>query len=72
MILQQFWNGDDGKYVSDESACRCCRKSDILPVTLNSDINNNVGSATLSHSKKVISGDPFNDLFNLMAQVTVK
>ena len=43
-----------------------------MPVIWNADINNNVGSATLSHSKKVISGYPFNELFKLMAQVMVK
>ena len=57
MIIQQVWNGDDDKYVSYESSCSCWRKSDILPVTWNAEINNNVGSATLAHSKKVISDD---------------
>ena len=53
MMLQKFWNGYDGKYVSDESPCRFYRKADILPVTFNADINNNVGSAALEHCKKL-------------------
>ena len=51
MMLLQVWNGDDGNYVSDESARRCRRKADILSVTWNSDINNNFGSVTLAHTK---------------------
>ena len=51
-MLQKFWNGDDGKYVSDEIVCCFWRKVDILPVKWNAYINNNVGSATLAHSKK--------------------
>ena len=46
MILHPVYNGDDGKYVSNDSACSFWRKADILPVTSNADINNNVGSAT--------------------------
>ena len=49
-----YWYGDDGKYVSNESVCRCFRKADILSVTWNYDINNNVDSATLVHSKKLL------------------
>ena len=33
MILQSVFNGDDGKYVSNDSACSFWRKADILPVT---------------------------------------
>ena len=37
MMLQKFWNGNNGKYVSDEMACCCWRKADILPVTWNAE-----------------------------------
>ena len=53
MMLQQVWNGDDGNYVSDLSACHYWKKSYILPVTWNAGINKNVGSATLAHRKKL-------------------
>ena len=72
MMLQQVLNGDDGKYVLDDSDFRCRRKVYILPVTWNSDINNNDVNATLAHSKKVISDDVCNELWNLMVQVKVK
>ena len=62
MMLQQVLNGDDGKYVLDDSDFRCRRKVYILPVTWNSDINNNDVNATLAHSKKVISDDVCNEL----------
>ena len=66
MIFQQFWKGDDGKYVSDDISCRCCRKADILPVTWNSDINKKFGSTTLAHGKNVISDYLCNELCNLI------
>ena len=72
MMVPKFWNGDDGKCVSDKSYCRYWRNSDILPVTWNSDINNNVSSATLSHVKNVISDYNCNKLCNLMSQVKIK
>ena len=72
MMLQKVCNVDDGKYVSDYSAFNYWRKADILPVTWNYDINNNVGSTILAHSKKVISDDICNDLCNLMVDVAVK
>ena len=71
-MLQKIWNGDNGRYFSDESSCRCWRKSDILPVAWNADINNNVGSATLAHRKKVMSDDICNELCKLMSQVKAK
>ena len=53
MMLQQVCNEDYLKYVSDWSDFHCWRKADILSVTWNADINNNVGSATLAHRKKL-------------------
>ena len=71
-MLQKVRNVDYGKDVSDESACHFQRKADILPVTWNSDINKNVGSETLSHSKNFISDDLCNELCNLTEKVEVK
>ena len=62
MMLQKVLKGDYGKYVSDESVYRCWRKADILHVTWNSDIHNNVVSETLAHSKFFISHDICNEL----------
>ena len=53
MMLQKVFNGDDVKYVSDEIACHLWGKAYIIPVTWNSDINNNFVSATLAHGKKL-------------------
>ena len=72
MMLNKCWIGYDGKYVSDEISCCSWRKADILPLTWNTDINKNVGSATLAHIKKVISDDLFNALCNLMKHMKVK
>ena len=72
MMIQQHWNEDDVNYVSYENHCCLQRKSDILPVTWNSDRNNYVGRAKLSHRKKVSSDDICNDLCTLMEQVKVK
>ena len=32
MVIQQVCNGDNGKYVSNDSTYIFCSKSDILPV----------------------------------------
>ena len=72
IMLQQVYNGGDGKYVSDEISFHFWRKVYILPVTCNADINNNVGSATLAHRKNVIGDDLCNKVYNLMSQVKLK
>ena len=53
-ILQPLWDGDN-KYAYSDSSARCWQKADILPASWNADINNNVGSKSLSNNNKRIS-----------------
>ena len=71
-MLAKIWEGKDGKYVSDESICRCWRKADILPVTWNADINNDVGSATISVRDKTLTENDTDELCALLADVKLK
>ena len=71
-MMKQIWNGEDGKYVSTESIRRCWRKADILPITWNIDINNEVGHASTPEWKKVVSNDTCNELCNLMNSIKLR
>ena len=46
-ILQPLWDGDK-KYAYLDLIARCWQKADILPASWIADINNNVGSQSLS------------------------
>ena len=66
-ILHEIWNvKEDGKYVSSDSIRRCWRKASILPVTWETDINNDVGSASLPKKLKMISKEQSDELCELM------
>lgn len=69
-MLKTVWDGE--KYVSTESISRCWRKADILPVTWNADINNEVGSASMPERDKVVSDEILNEMCNLMTSVQLK
>ena len=71
-MMKQIWNGDNGKHVSTESVRRCWRKADILPITWNMDINNEVGHASTPEWKKVVSNDTCNELCNLMNNIKLR
>jgi len=72
-MIKHIWNGDvGGKYVSTESIRRCWRKADILPITWNMDIENEVGHASTPQCKKVVSEDTCNELCNLMESIVLK
>ena len=66
-MLKTVWDGD--KYVSQESISRCWRKADILPVTWNADINNEVGSASMPEKDKVVSKELLDEMCSLMGKV---
>eukprot|EP00978_Attheya_sp_CCMP212_P040327 scaffold218826_cov32-Attheya_sp.AAC.1 len=70
-ILNSIW-GQDGKYAYNDSIQRCLRKSDILPSTWMMDINNDVGSASMSNKLKRISDEDCNDLCSSMKNLLTK
>jgi hypothetical protein len=70
-ILNNIW-GKDGKYASEDSVRRCWRKADILPPTWMADINNEVGSGSLSMKDKKISDEDCDLLCSLMKNLRTK
>jgi hypothetical protein len=70
-LLDNIWS-IDGKYASEDSIRRCWRKADILPPSWMADINNEVGSASLSVKEKKISKEDCDLLCNLMKNLTTK
>ena len=71
-MLNQVWEGRDGRYISTDSIRRCWRKLDILPVTWNQDINNEVRRASIPEKHRVVSKEVCNKLFQLMASIKFK
>ena len=66
-LLKSVWEGE--KYVSKESISRWWRKADILPVTWNSDINNNVVSESIPQMDKVTRDDIPSEMCELTSSV---
>ena len=71
-MIKQVWDGGDGRYISSESIRRCWRKADILPISWNMDINNEVGHASRPEWKKVVSKETCNELCNLMNSIKLR
>jgi len=70
-ILKSLWD-ENTKYASEDSIRRCWRKADILPASWNADINNDVGSGSLSNKSKRISTELCTELCGLMGRLSVK
>ena len=71
-MLKQIWDGDDGKYVSIDSIKRCWRKANILPITWNQDIHNDVGRSSVPFKDKVVSKEISDELCDLMNSIQLK
>jgi hypothetical protein len=69
-LLVDVW-ADETKYCTTECIQRCWRKADILPVSINADINNSVGSATLPVRDKTITPAQCKELCDLLGQITL-
>jgi hypothetical protein len=70
-ILHGIWSCDD-KYAKVDGIKRCWRKANILPISWNMQINNEVGSASVSDSDKRISDEDCDVLCNLMKKIQFK
>jgi hypothetical protein len=71
LILFNLWEGD-GKHATISGAKRCWRKSETLPVSWDNDINNDVGSESVSIRDKTLSIDDSQALCALMGSLQVK
>ena len=70
-ILHVNWSNDE-KYATEAGIKRCWRKVDILPPSWNQDINNDVGSNSISKKDKSISDDGCELLCTLMKIIQMK
>ena len=70
-ILVGIWSVD-GKYAREDGIRRCWRKADILPISMNTEINADLGSNRVSISDKTIDNDTLFDLCQTMTKLHVK
>ena len=68
MLLLQVWN-HDAKYATPEAVKHCWRKADILPVTWNADINNDVGHKRMPDKLKTVSKEECAELCNILSKL---
>ena len=70
-ILVGIWSVD-GKYAREDGIRRCWRKADILPISMNTEINADLGSNRVSISDKTIDNNTLFDLCQTMTKLHVK
>jgi hypothetical protein len=70
-ILTETWNGD-GKHAKDEGLMRCWRKANMFPPSWDADVNNEVGSNSMSNKDKKISEEDCDELCGLLQKLIVK
>jgi hypothetical protein len=69
-ILGGIWS-QDGKYASNDGILHSWRKSGILPVTWNQDINASLGCISVPMKVKALSIEDCNELCNMMTRLQV-
>jgi hypothetical protein len=70
-IINKIWSVD-GKYASEVGIQRCWRKSSILPIDMETTINQDHGSNSVPRSLKTLSTEDCNLLCSLMEMLHVK
>jgi hypothetical protein len=68
-ILKSIWEDDEGKYARVDGIKRCWRKANILPVSWECDINNDVGRSHVPISMKTLNKDVEDDRNIIDAEV---
>jgi hypothetical protein len=69
--LISIWDSDDN-YAKADSIQWCWRKSGILSPTVETDMNNDIGSASVPRKKKRISSEDCLELCQLLSALTTK
>ena len=72
VYITKVWDGIDGNYVYNKIIHRLWKNADILPTTWKVNINNEVGSASISEKVKVVSKKICTDLCQYMSDVELK
>jgi len=70
-ILDSIWDADDN-YTKADSIRQCWKKSGALSPTAKADMNNEIGSFSMSEKKKIISNEESMELCALLSASTTK
>ena len=70
-IIRDLWSKDE-KYAKEDGIRRCWRKAGILPIAMETEINKDLGSASVPMGIKTMNADDCNELYSLMGQLNVK
>jgi hypothetical protein len=67
-LLQTVWKSET-RYATTEAIQRCWRKAGILPIAVQADINNDIGSESVPNFMKQISKEDCNELCDLLMRM---
>ena len=70
-ILKPIWGDDEGKYSRVDGIKCCCRKSNILPVYWECDINNYLGFSPVPISMNNLNKYYFDNICNFLEIISV-
>jgi hypothetical protein len=70
-ILNSVWK-EDHCYAKEDGIRRCWRKAGILPIDMNTAIDSELGSASMTIANKTLSKNDCDQLCELMVQLKVK
>jgi hypothetical protein len=70
IILDSIWCSSTDKYCSNDSFKRCWQRAGILSIAAIADMNNDIGSASLSEKHKKNSNEHCNELCSLSSALT--
>ena len=69
IILKAIWEYYEGKYVKVDGINRWCKKANILPVSWEYDINNDIGRSRVPTSMKTLNKDYCDIICNLLETI---
>ena len=72
IILKAIWEYYEGKYVKVDGINRWCKKDNIVPVSWEYDINNDIGRSRVPTSMKTLNKDYCDNIYNCFGQHAVK
>ena len=70
--MRLTWEDNAGKYTIVYDIKGCWRKGNILPVSWECDVNNNVGRSRVPTSTTTLKKDDCDNIYDLFEQLAVK
>ena len=71
-ILKYIWEDDEGEYARFDWIKRFWQKADILPVSVDCYINNDVGRSSVPISMNTLNKYDYDNIYNLPEKLSVK